>query len=67
MSTCQLAWVTSVDPTLANGPGPPNVIVPVVSTETRKPELPRARYSMCLTYLPGTGRASAACRRASAR
>ena len=37
MSTGRLAWVTSVDPTLANGPRPPNVIVPMVSTETANP------------------------------
>src|SRR3984893_8336329 len=55
MSTWRLAWATSVDPTLANGPRPPNVIVPMVSTETRRPEVPSGRYSIFRPYLPGTG------------
>src|SRR5215472_15239616 len=55
MSTCRRAWVTSVDPTFLNGPRPPNVIVPMVSTETRRPDLPSARYSMGPT-LPSGGR-----------
>jgi len=46
MSTWRLASATSVDPTLANGPRPPKVIVPMVSTDTRKPDLPSARYSI---------------------
>src|SRR6266567_3308889 len=53
MSTCRLAWATSVDPTLANAPRPPNVIVPIVSTEIRKPEVPSARYSIYPTLPTG--------------
>src|SRR5215217_1867164 len=37
---------TSVEPTLANLPPPPKVIVPRVSAETRRPERPSWRYSM---------------------
>src|SRR6266853_612744 len=55
MSTCRLASATSVDPTFLNGPRPPNVIVPMVSTETRKPDLPNARYSMGTTLPSATG------------
>src|SRR6202790_2151676 len=46
MSTCRPACATSVVPTFLNGPLPPKVIVPMVSTETRKPDCPSARYSM---------------------
>src|SRR5260370_23716256 len=52
MSTCRPASATSVDPTFLNGPRPPNVIVPMVSTETRKPEWPSVRYSMRTTLRP---------------
>ena len=34
---------TSVAPTLANGPWPPNVIVPSVSVDTLRPERPSGR------------------------
>src|ERR1039457_5646222 len=46
MSTRRPACATSVVPTFLNGPLPPKVIVPMVSTETRRPDFPSARYSM---------------------
>src|SRR5580693_3818295 len=46
MSTWRSASSTSVEPTSANSPVPPNVIVPMVSTDTRRPDRPSARYSM---------------------
>src|SRR5580704_7937429 len=46
MSTWRSASPTSVEPTSANAPVPPNVIVPMVSTDTRRPDRPSARYSM---------------------
>src|ERR1700761_698920 len=55
MSTCRRASSTSVLPTLAKLPRPPNVMVPIVSTETRRPDLPSLRYSMGRT-LPSSVR-----------
>src|ERR1700744_3454559 len=51
MSTCRRASVTSVLPTMEKLPRPPNVIVPMVSTEIRNPDLPSWRYSMGQTLL----------------
>ena len=45
MSTWRRASPTPVEPTFANPPVPPKVIVPKVSTETRSPDLPSVRYS----------------------
>ena len=45
-STMRRAPSASVAPTLANGPLPPNVIVPSVRTETFRPDRPRTRYSI---------------------
>src|SRR5262245_17642526 len=53
MSTWRRASSTSVDPTFANGPVPPNVIVPIVSTEILRPELPSARYSTAASLAVG--------------
>src|SRR5580692_7495582 len=52
MSTCRRACATSVVPTFSKTPRPPNVIVPIVSTETRRPDRPSARYSMGEPYPP---------------
>src|SRR3954451_7226027 len=46
MSTCLFAPATSVEPTLLKPPCPPKVIVPRVRAETKRPELPRRRYSI---------------------
>src|SRR6202047_4670299 len=50
MSNWRSASSTSVKPTSANAPVPPNVIVPMVSTDTRRPDRPSARYSMSRPY-----------------
>src|ERR1044071_7514734 len=55
MSTWRRAWSTSVDPTWANPPRPPNVIVPMVSTETLRPDFPSVRYSIHPTLQTGDG------------
>src|ERR671917_452328 len=52
MSTCRVAPETSVWPTLSKGPLPPNVMVPRVNDETKRPERPRRRYSI---YPPEDG------------
>jgi hypothetical protein len=52
---CRLASSTPVDPTLANLPLPPKVIVPMASTETRSPEAPSCRYRMLAPASPGPG------------
>src|SRR5690242_15425737 len=44
-SICRLASATSVLPTLAKPPVPPKVMVPIVSAEIRRPDLPSSRYS----------------------
>src|ERR671917_2512561 len=67
MSTCRVAPETSVWPTLSKGPLPPNVMVPRVNDETKRPERPRRRYSI---YPPEDGtraRASVARRPQSGR
>src|SRR5215469_12285938 len=51
MSTWRRAWSRSVEPTWAKPPRPPNVIVPMVSTETRRPDFPSVRYSIHPTLL----------------
>src|SRR6202012_3527219 len=58
MSTCRRASVTSVLPTLAKFPRPPNVIVPMVSTEIRNPDLPSWRYSIRQTLPSAAGTSS---------
>ena len=55
MSTWRLAWSTSVEPTLAKSPRPPNVIVPRVSAETRRPELAELAIFHGRPYEPGAG------------
>src|SRR5579872_3120806 len=50
MSTWRSASSTSVEPTSANPPAPPNVIVPMVRTDMRRPDRPSARYSMGRPY-----------------
>src|SRR5690349_6885681 len=61
MSTWRRAWSTSVDPTWANPPRPPNVIVPMVSTETLRPDFPSVRYSIHPTLPTGGGAAAGWC------
>src|SRR5882672_8788451 len=46
MSSWCRAPVTSVAPTTRNPPRPPNVIVPSVRAETRRPLRPSCRYSI---------------------
>ena len=48
ISICRRAPSRSVAPTLRNLPRPPNVIVPIVSFEMRRPERPSCRYSICV-------------------
>src|ERR1700684_1763442 len=54
-STCRRASTSPVDPTSVNSPVPPNVIVPMVSTDTRRPDPPRVRYSTRATLSSGLG------------
>src|SRR6266496_4288842 len=56
MSTWRRASPTSVEPTFANGPVPPNVIVPMVITEIFRPEHPSARYSTTASLTVGLPR-----------
>src|SRR5262245_11545472 len=56
MSTWRRASCTSVDPTFANAPVPANVIVPMVSTEIFRPELPSVRYSTAASLAVGLAR-----------
>src|SRR5829696_4554991 len=46
ISTYLVAVATSVDPTTSKPPRPPNVMVPRVMVETKRPERPRRRYSI---------------------
>src|SRR5512139_2728207 len=54
-STWRRASATSVAPTAAKPPLPPNVIVPMVSTETMRPDRPSARYSTRPPYPAAAG------------
>src|ERR1700733_9449525 len=56
MSTWRRASSTPVEPTFANPPVPPKVIVPMVSTEIRSPDLPSVRYSTEETLSTGPSR-----------